>query len=56
VQAGVVPVSWMSLATEFQMNWERKETAKAYFSLIAEASPGVHLAIETEHAGAAASH
>lgn len=55
VQAGVVPVSWLSLATEFQMNWENKETAQAYFGLIAEASPGLTMSIKAEHAGAAAS-
>ena len=52
VQAGVVPVSWLSLATEFQMNWENKETAQAYFALIAEASPGLTMSIQAEHAAA----
>lgn len=52
IQAGVVPVSWLSLATEFQMNWERKDTAQAYFSLIAEASPGLTMSIQAEHAAA----
>ena len=50
VQAGAVPVTWLSLATEFQMNWENKETAQAYFGLIAEASPGLTMSIEAEHA------
>lgn len=50
MQAGVVPVSWLGLATEFQMNWENGETAQAYFSLIAEASPGLHMGIQGEHA------
>jgi len=50
MQAGIVPVSWLSLATEFQMNWENKETAQAYFSLIAEASPGLNMSIQAEHA------
>jgi len=50
MQAGVVPVSWLALATEFQMNWERKETAQAYFGLIAEASPGLTMSIQAEHA------
>jgi hypothetical protein len=53
MQAGIIPVSWLSLATEFQMNWERKETAQAYFSLIAEASPGLTMSIQTEHEAAA---
>ena len=52
VQAGVVPVSWLSLATEFQMNWENKETAQAYFALIAGASPGLTMSIQAEHAAA----
>ena len=51
-QAGVVPLSWLSLATEFQMNWENRETAQAYFGLIAEASPGLTMSIEAEHASA----
>jgi nicotinamidase-related amidase len=53
MQAGVIPVSWLSLATEFQMNWEKKETAEAYFALIAEASPGLTMSIQAEHAHAA---
>lgn len=56
IQAGIVPVTWLSLATEFQMNWERKETAQAYFSLIAEASPGIQAAVEAEHAKAQPAH
>ena len=52
IQAGVVPVSWLSLATEFQMNWEKKDTAQAYFSLIAEVSPGLTMSIQAEHAPA----
>ena len=50
VQAGVVPVSWLSLATEFQMDWQRQDTAQAYFELIAEASPGVMASVQAEHA------
>lgn len=53
-QAGVVPVSWLSLATEFQMNWERQATAQAYFGLISEASPGLTMSIQSEHATAGA--
>ena len=52
VQAGAIPVSWLALATEFQMNWENKDTAQAYFGLIAEASPGLSMGIEAEHAAA----
>ncbi|HUN64882.1 MAG TPA: isochorismatase family protein [Bacteroidota bacterium] len=50
VQAGAIPVSWLALATEFQMNWERKDTAQAYFGLIAEAAPGLTMSIQAEHA------
>jgi len=53
VQAGVIPVTWLSLATEFQMNWEKKDTAQAYFRLIAEASPGLTMSIQAEHEAAA---
>ena len=53
VQAGVMPISWLSPATEFQMNWAKKDTAQAYFSLIAEASPGLTMSIEAEHEAAA---
>jgi len=56
VQAGAIPVSWLALATEFQMNWENKDTAQAYFGLIAEASPGLSMGIEAEHAAADAKH
>ena len=52
MQAGVIPVSWLGLATEFQMNWERQDTAQAYFGLIAEASPGLTMSIQAEHAAA----
>jgi hypothetical protein len=50
IQAGVVPLSWLSLATELQMDWQRQETSKAYFSLIAEASPGIMASVQSEHA------
>lgn len=53
MQAGVVPLTWLSLATEFQMNWENKETAQAYFALIAEADPGLTANIQSEHAASA---
>ena len=50
VQAGVVPTSWLSLATELQMDWQRQDTAQAYFSLMAEASPGIMASVQSEHA------
>lgn len=49
VQAGVIPVSWLSLATELQMDWSKGDTAAAYFSLIADASPGVMASVQSEH-------
>lgn len=49
VQAGVIPITWLSLATELQMDWSRGDTAKAYFELIAEASPGVMASVQSEH-------
>ena len=56
MQAGVVPLSWLSLATELQMNWENAATAPAYFKLISEAEPGLTLGIQAEHAAADARH
>ncbi|HVN60333.1 MAG TPA: isochorismatase family protein [Gaiellaceae bacterium] len=49
VQAGVVPLSWLSLATELQYDWSQGDTAQAYFQIIAEASPGVMAAVQSEH-------
>ena len=50
VQAGVVPLSWLSLATEFQYDWSTGDTAQAYFQIIAEASPGIMASVQSEHA------
>ena len=49
VQAGVVPLSWLSLATELQYDWSQGDTAQAYFEIIKEASPGVMAAVQSEH-------
>lgn len=49
VQAGVIPTSWLSLATELQMDWSRGDTAQAYFQIIAEASPGIMASVQSEH-------
>jgi hypothetical protein len=49
VQAGVVPVSWLSLATELQYDWSTGDTAKAYFDIISMASPGVMASVQSEH-------
>ena len=53
VQAGVIPLSWLSLATELQMDWSKGDTAQAYFGLIAEASPGIMASVQSEHEVAA---
>ena len=50
VQAGVVPLSWLSLATELQYDWSTGDTAQAYFEIIAEASPGIMASVQSEHA------
>jgi len=49
VQAGVIPVTWLSLATELQYDWSKGDTAQAYFNIIAEASPGVMASVQAEH-------
>jgi nicotinamidase-related amidase len=49
VQAGVVPTTWLSLATELQYDWSQGDTAKVYFDLIAENEPGLMLAVQSEH-------
>ena len=52
MQAGAIPVSWLALATEFQYDWLKQDTAQAYFGLIGEAAPGLSMSIEAEHAAA----
>ena len=52
IQAGVVPTTWLSLATELQNDWANGATAQAYFNLISEYSPGLSLGIQAEHARA----
>ena len=52
VQAGAIPITWLCLATELQYDWQRQDTAQAYFSLIQEASPGLMMSIQAEHAAA----
>ena len=49
VQAGVVPLTWLSLATELQYDWQRGNTQQAYFALIAQASPGIMASVQSEH-------
>jgi Isochorismatase family len=49
IQAGVVPLSWLSLATELQYDWSKGDTSQAYFQIIAEASPGIMASVQSEH-------
>ena len=49
VQAGVVPTTWLSLATELQYDWSQGDSAGAYFNLIAEFAPGILYGIKSEH-------
>ena len=50
VQAGAVPITAFALATEFQMDWENQATAQVYFGILGEASPGLGMSIQAEHA------
>jgi len=50
IQAGVIPTSVVSFATELQNDWANQKTAQAYFSMIAEAEPALKLGIDAEHA------
>jgi hypothetical protein len=52
IQAGVIPTTVLSFATELQADWANAKSAQAYFSMIAEASPGLNLGIQVEHANA----
>ena len=50
IQAGVIPTTVISFATELQNDWANQKTAEAYFSMIADAEPGLKLGIDAEHA------
>ena len=52
IQAGIVPTTVLSFATELQGDWAHAKTAEAYFSMIADASPGLNLGIQAEHSKA----
>ncbi len=54
VQAGVVPTTWLSFATELQYDWSLGDSAQVYFDLIKESEPGLMLGIQMEHANAEA--
>jgi nicotinamidase-related amidase len=52
IQAGIIPTTVVSFATELQNDWANAKTAQAYFSMIAEAEPALKLGIDAEHANA----
>ena len=52
IQAGIIPTTVISFATELQNDWASQKTAKAYFDMIADAEPGLKLGIDAEHANA----
>jgi nicotinamidase-related amidase len=51
-QLGVVPVTWLSLATEFQVSWGSLRTVQQYTRLITEYSPQLGMSILTAQAAA----
>jgi nicotinamidase-related amidase len=53
IQAGIIPTTVISFATELQNDWASQKTAQAYFNMIADAEPGLKLGIDAEHANAA---
>ena len=54
VQAGVVPVTWMSVATEYQVSWGNFGTVRQYAGLIADHSPQLGMNLLTHAATTAA--
>jgi nicotinamidase-related amidase len=53
IQVGVAPLSWMSLATEYQVSWGRAETVGAYTGLILDHSPQLGMNLKAAMAQAA---
>jgi len=53
IQVGVTPVSWMSLATEYQVSWGRGETVGGYTGLILDHSPQLGMNLKAAMAQAA---
>ncbi|QBD76592.1 isochorismatase family protein [Ktedonosporobacter rubrisoli] len=43
VQAGAIPVSWFSLAAEYQRSWARQETVEDFLHVVLEHSPAFAL-------------
>jgi hypothetical protein len=54
IQAGIIPTTVVSFATELQNDWANQKTAGAYFQMIADAEPALKLGIDAEHANAPA--
>jgi hypothetical protein len=52
IQAGIIPTTVVSFATELQNDWANAKTAQAYFNMIADAEPALKLGIDAEHANA----
>jgi nicotinamidase-related amidase len=52
IQAGIIPTTVISFATELQNDWANQKTAQAYFTMIADAEPALKLGIDVEHANA----
>ncbi|MBR8741221.1 isochorismatase family protein [Nocardiopsis sp. MG754419] len=52
-QVGVAPTTWLSLATEYQVSWERTETVEAYTNLILDHSPQLGMGFKSMAAQAA---
>jgi hypothetical protein len=50
IQAGIIPTTVVSFATELQNDWANAKTAQAYFNMIADAEPALKLGIDNEHA------
>jgi hypothetical protein len=49
IQAGIIPTTIVSFATELQNDWANQKTSGAYFQMIADAEPALKLGIDVEH-------
>lgn len=52
-QLGVVPVTWLSLATEYQASWSNSATVKEYTQIVAQHSSGLAMGLRAYRAAAA---
>ncbi|MGW3150297.1 isochorismatase family protein [Streptomyces sp. NPDC001177] len=53
-QAGIVPVTWLSIASEFQRTYENLETVQQFVGLMAEHSPTLGMYLQQHNAQQAA--